>query len=62
MAGELQEVQLLRLKLKAARNLLRDLGVAAARAEDALERARNAQPEEGTANESNGTKRIAERV
>lgn len=45
---ELEEVRLLRLKLKAARSLLRDLAVCAARAEEALDRAAhdNAQPKE----------------
>jgi hypothetical protein len=44
---ELDEVKRLRLKLKAARALIRDLNIAAARAEEALERhARNPQPEE----------------
>lgn len=42
---ELEEVRLLRLKLKAARSLIRDLLIAAARAEEALDRA-NAQPKE----------------
>lgn len=47
MAGELPEVQRLRLKLKAARGLLRELAVAVAQAEEALERqARNPQPKE----------------
>ncbi|MBA2642657.1 MAG: hypothetical protein H0U82_07015 [Actinobacteria bacterium] len=44
---ELDEVKLLRLKLKAAKGLLRDLTIACARAEEALEReAHNAQPKE----------------
>ncbi len=42
---ELEEVRTLRLKLKAAKHLIRDLSIAAARAEEALERA-NAQPPE----------------
>lgn len=50
--SELEAVQRLRLKLKAAKSLIRDLGVAVAQAEEALlEQSRNAQPEEGTANE-----------
>jgi hypothetical protein len=46
--GELDEVRNLRLKLKAARALIRDLAVACAQCEDALDRARyaNAQPKE----------------
>jgi len=40
---ELEEVKTLRLKLKAAKHLIRDLSIAAARAEEALEQA-NAQP------------------
>jgi hypothetical protein len=44
---ELEEVKLLRLKLKAAKHLLRDLTIAAARAEEALDRAaHSAQPKE----------------
>lgn len=44
---ELPEVRVLRMKLKAARQLLRDLAIACAQADDALERAhRNPQPEE----------------
>jgi hypothetical protein len=45
---ELEEVRALRLRLKAARSLIRDLAVATARAEEALERARThtAQPKE----------------
>lgn len=39
MADELPEVKRLRLKLKAARSLLRDLAVACAQAEDALDAA-----------------------
>ncbi len=40
-------MKLLRLKLKAAKGLLRDLTIACARAEEALEReAHNAQPKE----------------
>lgn len=46
MAGELPEVKRLRLKLKAARALIRDLSIAAAQCEEALERQANAQPEE----------------
>ena len=45
--SELEEVQILRLKLKAAKHLLRDLTIACARAEEALERqAHNPQPKE----------------
>jgi hypothetical protein len=44
MPDELEEVRILRLKLKAARGLIRELLVAATRAEEALERAHNAQP------------------
>jgi len=45
MADELVAVQRLRLKLKAAKSLIRDLGIAVAQAEEALEAAsRNAQP------------------
>lgn len=45
--AELAEVRHLRLKLKAAKALIRDLGIAVARCEDALEKAhRNPQPEE----------------
>ncbi len=47
---ELEEVRTLRLKLKAAKHLIRDLSIAAARAEEALERA-NAQPEEAQRDE-----------
>ena len=43
---ELDEVQFLRLKLKGAKHLIRDLLEAVARCEEALERANNAQPEE----------------
>lgn len=46
MAGELPEVQRLRLKLKAARSLIRDLAIAAAQCEEALERVHNSQPQE----------------
>jgi len=60
--AELEEVQLLRLKLKAARNVLRELVVAAARAEEALDAAaHNAQPKEGTANEHHNHERYAVR-
>lgn len=38
MAGELPEVQRLRLKLKAAKALIRDLSIAVAQCEEALER------------------------
>jgi hypothetical protein len=48
--SELDEVRTLRLKLKAAKALIRDLGIAVARCEEALERQarthNNAQPEE----------------
>lgn len=44
--SELEEIKILRLKLKAAKALIRDLSVAVARAEEALERAHNAQPKE----------------
>lgn len=47
MTEELEEVRILRLKLKAARSLLRELAIAGARAEEALERqAFNPQPKE----------------
>lgn len=46
MAGELPEVKRLRLKLKAAKALIRDLSIAVAQCEDALERQANAQPKE----------------
>jgi len=47
MTDELVAVQRLRLKLKAAKSLIRDLGIAVAQAEEALEAAsRNAQPQE----------------
>jgi hypothetical protein len=47
MADELAEVRRLRLKLKAAKALIRDLGIAVAQCEDALEAAhRNPQPRE----------------
>lgn len=45
MREELYEVRRLRLKLKAAKALIRDLDVAVARAEEALERALVAQPQ-----------------
>lgn len=48
---ELDEVRTLRLKLKAARALIRDLAIAAARAEEALDKARNAQPKEAQRDE-----------
>jgi hypothetical protein len=46
--AELEEVRRLRLKLKAAKALIRELGIAVAQAEEALEIAAhpNAQPEE----------------
>lgn len=44
MQDELEAVQRLRLKLKAAKALIRDLGIAVAQAEEALEDSRNAQP------------------
>lgn len=45
MSGELAEVKRLRLKLKAAKSLIRDLAVAVAQCEEALERSHvNAQP------------------
>lgn len=47
---ELEEVRTLRLKLKAAKHLIRDLSIAAARAEEALEQA-NAQPKEAQRDE-----------
>lgn len=46
MVDELEAVQRLRLKLKAAKALIRDLGIAVAQAEEALEQSRNAQPQE----------------
>jgi hypothetical protein len=47
MSGELPEVRRLRLKLKAAKALIRDLSIAVAQCEEALEReAHNAQPQE----------------
>jgi len=52
MAGELEAVQRLRLKLKAAKALIRDLGVAVAQAEEAL-----AQSKEDTAHEHENSER-----
>lgn len=51
MMDELESVQRLRLKLKAAKALIRDLGIAVAQAEEALQAAHDAQPQEGTAHE-----------
>lgn len=49
---ELPEVRLLRLKLKAARALVRDLAIACARAEEALDAAaHNPQPKEAQGHE-----------
>lgn len=60
MAGELPEVRRLRLKLKAAKALIRDLGIAAAQCEEALERAsRNPQPEEAQGDINNADRYCA---
>ena len=47
---ELEEVRELRLKLKAARHLIRDLLATCARAEEALDKAQYAQPKEAQRN------------
>ena len=44
MSGELEAVKRLRLKLKASKSLIRDLGIAVAQAEEALTQSCNAQP------------------
>ncbi len=49
MPGELEAVQRLRLKLKAARALLRDLTAACAEAERVLDQSLVAEPKEGIA-------------
>jgi hypothetical protein len=56
---DLEEIRLLRMKLKAVRPFLRDLLAAATAAEEALDRALAAQPKEGTAHEHEDTHRYA---
>ena len=52
---EIEEVREFRLKLKAMRPAFRDLLASATRAEEALERAKNAQPHEEAQREHEDT-------